>query len=118
MADRLSDFTHEFIKFPTNDELREVHTKFFNMRGFPGVSGVIDIPMWKSKAGGENAEVFRNRKGYFSLNVQYVAGPDMEFYDVVCRWPGSAHDTRIFDSSYVKTRFEEGNIRGLLEFKI
>uniref|UniRef100_A0A8D9E860 Uncharacterized protein n=1 Tax=Cacopsylla melanoneura TaxID=428564 RepID=A0A8D9E860_9HEMI len=50
MADRLSDFTHEFIKFPTNDELREVHTKFFNMRGFPGVSGVIDIPMWKSKA--------------------------------------------------------------------
>lgn len=35
-------------------------------------------------------EIFRNRKGYFSLNVQAVVGPRMEFLDIIPEWPGSA----------------------------
>lgn len=109
MADQFSDHCGDIIKFPTNNELREKHVKFFNMAGFPRVSGAIDCTHIELiSPGGDNAEIFRNRKGYFSLNVQCIAGPDMEFYNIVARWPGSAHDTRIFDSSDVKTEFREG----------
>ena len=30
------------------------------------------------------------------------------------RWPGSAHDSRIFQNSSIKLRFDEGEIRGIL----
>lgn len=117
MADQISDHCGRFIGFPNNEELRQKHVKFFNIGRFPGVSGVIDCTHFEiSSPGGDNAENFRNRKGYFSLNVQFIAGPDMDFYNIVARWPGSAHDTRIFDSSYVKTQFEQGVHRGMFYF--
>ena len=31
--------------------------------------------------------------------MQVVAGPDMTIIDIVCRWPGSTHDARIFACS-------------------
>ena len=58
--------------------------------------------------------MFRNRKGYFSLNIQAVCGPDLKFYDVVSRWPGSTHDSRIFENSMINLRLEQGEINGHL----
>lgn len=49
-----------------------------------------------------------------SLNVQVVAGPSCEILDIVIRWPGSAHDSRIFNNSAVHLKFEQGLLRGLL----
>ena len=46
--------------------------------------------------GGEHAEEFRNRKGYFSLNTQVVCDHNMKIIDIVSRWPGSVHDATIF----------------------
>ena len=49
--------------------------------------------------GGENAELFRNRKGFFqSMHVQAVSGPNLEFQNIVVRWTGSVHDSRIFEN--------------------
>ncbi|KAF6215914.1 hypothetical protein GE061_000249 [Apolygus lucorum] len=62
-----------------------------------------------SFAGGENAEYFRNRKGYFPLNVQVIANANLEILDVVARWPGSTHDQTILDQSRIRARFEDGN---------
>nr|XP_037273214.1 putative nuclease HARBI1 [Rhipicephalus microplus] len=48
-----------------------VMARFYAIGLFPGVTGCIDcthVPI--VSPGGENAEVFRNRKGYSSLNVQ------------------------------------------------
>lgn len=56
--------------------------------------------------GGNNAEYFRNRKSYFSLNVQAICDDDHKFSDIVARWPGSAHDSNIFNNSTIKTKFE------------
>ena len=68
--------------------------EFESKYGFPGVVGAIDCTHVKIKSvGGENAELFRNRKGIFSINVQAVCGPDLLFFDVVSRWPGSTHDS-------------------------
>ncbi|CAG9138751.1 unnamed protein product [Plutella xylostella] len=43
-----------------------------------------------------------------------VVGPDMGIYDVVSRWPGSSHDSRIFRNSRVHARLENRNIEGIL----
>ena len=60
--------------------------------------GAIDCTHIKIPCpGGENAELFRNRKGYFSINVQAVCGPNLDILNIVARWPGSVHDARIFD---------------------
>lgn len=48
-------------------------------------------------------------KGYFSYNVQAVCDANGMFQDVVCRWPGSAHDAQIFSQSSLRARFERGD---------
>lgn len=54
------------------------------------------------------SEIYRNRKGYFSLNVQTVASPDLRILDVVARFPGSVHDQTIWNNSDVKRKLEAG----------
>lgn len=54
------------------------------------------------------AESFRNRKGYFSLNVQTVSSADLKILDIVERWPGATHDQTIFSASNLKMRFDCG----------
>lgn len=58
--------------------------------------------------GGEDAEHFRNRKGYFSLNVQTICDARLRIQDIVASWPGSQHDSTIFNASYICHRFERG----------
>lgn len=44
---------------------------FYDIPHFPNISGCIDgTHICIANPGGENAEVFRNFKGRFSLNVQ------------------------------------------------
>ena len=55
-----------------------------------------------------------NRKGYFSLNVQAVCDTKLMFTNIVCRWPGSTHDSRIFDNSALCSQFRNGLFDGIL----
>jgi nuclease HARBI1 len=65
-----------------------------------GVVGAIDCTHVKiDSVGGPNAELFRNRKDYFSINVQAVCDADLNFLNVAARWYGSAHDSRILEDS-------------------
>ena len=36
----------------------------------------------------------------------------MQIFDIVARWPGSAHDSRIFHNSNVKHRLQNGELEG------
>lgn len=104
------------VKFPNN--LVAVRQQFHNVAGFPGVIGLVDgthIAITKP-SNHENPDIFRNRKRTITLNVQIISGPDLTIYNIVSRWPGSTHDSRVFHNSIVKDRLETGDLHngGLL----
>ena len=104
-----------YINFPADDMLHQMKLDFWRIGGFPNVVGAIDCTHIKIQCPwGENAEVYKNRKGYFSINVQAVGGPNLEILNIVARWPGSVHDARIFDNSRLCAQFERGDIPGML----
>ena len=104
-----------FINFPTGLSLSEVKRQFHEIARFPNVIGCIDgthIPI--SSPGGEQAELYGNRKGYFSINVQAVCDATLCFTNIVCRWPGSTHDSRVFSNSALCCQLEDGSIDGII----
>lgn len=52
--------------------------------------------------------------GWMSLNVQVLGGSNYEIFDILIWWPGSAHDSRIFENSVIKLRFEQVIFNGFL----
>ena len=104
-----------FIVFPEGDAATREAVKFYEKSGFPGVVGAIDCTHIRIQSpGGDDAELFRNRKRFFSLNVQAVCNADMLFTNLVARWRGSVHDSRIFRMSRLKQQFENGRYQGIL----
>ena len=115
VSEAIARLKNIYITFPDGDMLQQVKLDFWKICAFPSVVGAIDCAHIKMQCpGGENAELFRNRKGYFSLNVQAVSGPDLQILNIVARWPGSFHDARIFDNSRLCAQFERGDIPMLL----
>ena len=52
--------------------------------------GIVDCTQVKITClEGENTQLFRNRKGFFSLNVQAVSGPNLEVHNIVVRYQGT-----------------------------
>jgi len=103
----------EFIFMPRNvDALRKNFSMFYDIGCFPTVAGTIDCTHIKiSGQGGDNGEIYRNRKQFFSLNIQSISSADLKFQDIVARWPGSTHDSHIFNQSRIKQRFEDDEFK-------
>lgn len=96
----------------TPEEIISCQNNFYRIARFPCVVGCIDGTHIKIRSpGGEDGEVYRNRKSYFSINVQLVCDSSLKINNIVARWPGSAHDATIFNSSRLRTRFEAGEFR-------
>jgi len=45
---------------------------------------------------------------------KFIEGPRREILDIVAQYPGSAHDSTIFNRSSAKIRFEERQLQGIL----
>lgn len=110
----IAELHKEYIKFPdTAEEVRKEQIRFYQIARFPKVIGALDcthirlssVPL-RLEVGGEQAELFRNRKGYYSINVQTIGNANLEITDIVARWPGSSHDSTIFNNSYRRAKFE------------
>ncbi|XP_048730425.1 putative nuclease HARBI1 [Ostrea edulis] len=108
----LSSMAARFINFPAN--LDSYKRTFFEIAGFPNVVGCVDGTQIKIKAPSENEGDFINRKGFHSLNIQMVCGPNFNITNVVAKWPGSVHDSRMFKESLLCREFENGHIQGIL----
>lgn len=103
---------NNYIKLPlTPIEQQSNHSGFYAIARFPLVYGALDCTHIRIQSpGGNTSELFRNRKGYFSLNVQAMCNSDLKFLDVVARWPGASHDSTIFHNSHLCAVFESGQM--------
>ncbi|XP_053389553.1 putative nuclease HARBI1 [Mercenaria mercenaria] len=86
--------------------------QFYGIAGFPKVVGVIDGTHIKILAPSEEEDIFVNRKGYRSINVQVVFDAFDRNEEFVARWPGSTHDNRILHNSGLRQLFERGFVNG------
>ncbi|KAL0879679.1 hypothetical protein ABMA27_003394 [Loxostege sticticalis] len=76
---------------------------FYNIARFPRVLGAIDGTHILMQSPNSNiGEEFRNRKSVFSMNMQGVCDANLNFMNVVARWPGSSHDATIFNNSELR----------------
>ncbi|XP_065658424.1 putative nuclease HARBI1 [Hydra vulgaris] len=78
-------------RLPREADSLIIQQRFYQIQRFPGCKGAIDgthIPI--INPGGENPEIYRNRKGFFSLNCQ----------------PGSVHNLRVFANLAIKEVLE------------
>jgi len=116
ISEILAKNKEEFVKFPKSAEEVEIENqRFFILGRFPGVVGALDCTHIKIQCpGGESAELFRNRKGFFSINVQAICNANLELTNIVVRWRGSVHDARIFENSAIGMQFEAGLQKGIL----
>lgn len=105
-----------FIKMPeTQAERKASSNAFFEIASFPRVIGAIDCTQVKIQSpGGDQAEQYRNRKGWFSFNVQTVAAANLKVINIVARWPGACHDQHIFNNSRLQMRLERGDFGNFL----
>ena len=106
----------EYVRFPsTEEEWRQVANTFYTKSQIPSVVGAIDCTHVAIQSPGSNVgEIYRNRKGFFSVNVQLICDGSGYISDVVARWPGSVHDSTIFDNSSLRAKFETGELKGCL----
>ena len=119
----IASLISDFIKMPGDVEARRENRRLFmdlgkgnGEIGLPDIDGAIDCTHVRLLSTRFNniAEAFRNRKGYFSLNVQAAVGPRMEFLDIVPEYAGSSPDSRIFQNSLLCRRYMEGRLNGML----
>jgi len=70
----------QFIKFPDiENDIKKLKQDFYNIAKFPMVIGAMDCTHIKIKSpGGDNAEAYRNRKGFFSINVQAICDANLK----------------------------------------
>ncbi|KAK7873799.1 hypothetical protein R5R35_005784 [Gryllus longicercus] len=105
-----------YIRMPANlDEELQKMNMFSDICGFRSVVGCIDCTHIRiPHVPGNEGHYYINRKNFPSLNVQVVCDASLKIMDIVARWYGSAHDSRIFNESALKLKFEGGQFHGRL----
>ena len=100
----------DYIHYAQNmDELRSISLKYYEMCGMPRIIGAVDGTLIAIKGPAIEEHLYVCRKGYHALNVQVVADADLIFRDINIRYPGSAHDSYIWNNSSIKTLFQNGD---------
>ena len=117
VSDSIACLSNRYIRMPsTTNEIRKMKTSFYEKANFPGVIGVIDcvhIRLVFNIAPHEGGR-FINRHHWYSINVQVIGSANFEICNIVARWPGAVHDSRIWNGSRVCAQFESGVYDGYL----
>jgi hypothetical protein len=112
----LAKRANQFIKFPKSDsELVTIKQKFYAINGMPNVIGAIDGTHIEIKTPLKDIESdYINRKNRHSINVQAVVNSNLEFTNVVAKYPGRVHDSFIWNNCELKRFLANNNINGWL----
>lgn len=85
IASKLKD---RYICMPNNErEILNQKAKYFRIDQFPLIIGTLDGSHIRVYSfGGPNAEIYRNRKTFFSINCQIIASADVSTYFNKCKY--------------------------------
>ncbi|XP_061190020.1 putative nuclease HARBI1 [Saccostrea echinata] len=102
VPESLVKISPRYIKMPT-DETAITNTmfQFSRISGFPNVIGAIDGTHVGIKSPSFRENVSMNRKNYHSVNTMAVCDANLKFLNVVAKWPGSSHDSFVWNNSKI-----------------
>ena len=89
----------KLVTLPSQNEQLQCSNQYEDMKGFPGVIGMIDGSHIQIHKPNERGQDYYNRKDFYSVVLQGVVGKDLKFVDVFTGWPGKLHDARVFRKS-------------------
>ena len=100
---------YEYIQFPTTEaQQRQVKADFHGIANFPNVLGSIDGSIIPIRGPVSDEPVFVSRKGGHGMNVQIVNNAQLHITNIVARWPGSTHDSHIWNMCGLNRALLEG----------
>ncbi|XP_037041922.1 putative nuclease HARBI1 [Bradysia coprophila] len=116
IATRMID---EHIRFPqTLAEVKMLHDELQNHSDFPGCFAIVDGSHIALSALPKLIEfAFLNRKGFHSLNTQFVVSTQLRILNVNARYSGSTHDALIWRSSLANSTLKRMSERHGQEWK-
>ncbi|RCN40153.1 transposase, IS4 family [Ancylostoma caninum] len=104
----------DYIYWPSERERRELRRLYYEKYRLPGVVGAIDGTHIPIQAPHLNKEDYINRKRFHSINAGVIADFNGRIRWVSTKWPGSAHDSRVFKTSSLYTQLKTGELQGVV----
>ena len=83
-------------------KISEFEAKFGMTQAFKCIGGT-HIPLKVPTINFQGHYIYKH---FYSLNVQGVCNNKGYFIDVHCRWPGSCHDTKVYENSSINRKIE------------
>lgn len=101
-----------FVQFPTTEESKlAVKQGFYTKFGLPGILGAIDGVHIAIQSPPNNdhtnpGHLYRNRKGYHSINAMVACDSNLTILFADTRYPGSVHDSAVWQVSNLKQQIK------------
>ena len=111
----LTSIAPAYIYFPNTTRQKVIQEHFFKKYKFPLVLGCIDCSHVPILAPSTNEDIYVNRKGFHSVNIQAICDHEFNFINAVVKWPGCTHDAFIWRQSGINqkiTSSEIGTVHG------
>lgn len=108
----ICNLRNQYIVWPREEDLAMYVQKFDHLRNnatFPNVIGCVDGTHIEIR-GTKKDNSFYNRKGVHSMILQGICNSQLEFLDIYCGWPGSAHDARVWQNSPIFSKLSNDRI--------
>lgn len=77
---------------------------------FPNVLGSIDGTLIPIKRPSQDEHLYVSRKGSHAINTQVVCDANLVITNIVAKWPGSTHDSFVWNTCNLQNAFERNAI--------
>ena len=102
IVETLTGLIPKYICWPSPEQYPVVAERFERKGGFPGVIGCIDGTHIPIKGPSAHRDVFINRNGYATFQLQAVCDSQLRSTHIHTGNAGSVHDSRVYRNSDLK----------------